>query len=372
MANDILQFNGNQIANFVIEKMNSYIAGGMEPETAARLTRGELAAIYKGEHRSRNKSGIWIMTPPPEAMSIEAALVKCDVVLANIISRKDPASTTATTNKPRNEYKSSSGIKHAVAAGIGIKDFYERSRDNAPDAYTTDLRKIEALWNKGIRLFKAFINGRFLALDIDRKPSKVDGVETFYRMFPKKNLPAELQNIPDSFPCYTLTPSGGFHLYFKYTGPELKLKELAPSIEIKEWQITCPGSREENGDYVLYGELNEAPPLYGLIIDAIEEMQRKKEQARAKYSQSRASAVEDRSTCFEKTRISLDVLADEATSAYEGNHNRQVSFAYRACRCRYSDTEALTYVKSRPDIFGEDKDTETTIRSVFSANGGKQ
>ena len=116
--------------------------------------------------------------------------------------------------------------------------------------------------------------------------------------------------------------------------------------------------------------MNEAPPLYGLIIDAIEEMQRKKEQARAKYSQSRARAVADRPVRFEKPSITLDTLANQAVSAYNGNHDRQVSFAWRACRCRFSATETLTYVKSRPDIFGEDRDTETTIMSVFRNNGG--
>jgi hypothetical protein len=56
------------------------------------------------------------------------------------------------------------------------------------------------------------------------------------------------------------TPSGGFHLYFKYNGLEVKLRELAPGVEIKEWQITCPGSRRENnGVYVLHGDLNAAP-----------------------------------------------------------------------------------------------------------------
>jgi hypothetical protein len=284
---------------------------------------------------------------------------------------KDNRITKATPKKPQNEYQGSQAIRHTVAAGVGIKDFYARSSDHDPSAYTTDLEKIAALWNEGHRRrFKAFIRGRFLVLDIDRKPGKVDGVETFYRIFPRETLPAELQNLPDSFPCYVKTPSNGFHLYFKYTEPELKLRELAPGVEIKERQITCPGSRKENGDYILYGELNEAPPLYGIIIDAIGETYRKKEQARAKYSRPRTRAVADRPMRIEKPRITLDVLADEAVSACSGNHNRQVSFAWRACRCRFPITETLTYVKSRPDIFGKDEDTENTIRSVYPNNGG--
>jgi hypothetical protein len=64
-------------------------------------------------------------------------------------------------------------------------------------------------------------------------------------------------------------------------------------------------------------------------------------------------------------------LADQAVSAYNGHHDRQVSFAGKACRCRYSEVETLAYVKSRPDIFGTDKDTKNTIMSVYRANGGK-
>jgi hypothetical protein len=149
-------------------------------------------------------------------------------------------------------------------------------------------------------------------LDIDRKPElgKPDGLESFYKTFPRETLPAELQDLPGSFPCYTQTPSGGFHLYFRYNSPEVKLRELAPGVEIKETQITAP-------------------------------------------------------------RITLDVLAGEAVSAYGGHHDRQVSFAGRACRCKFSGAETLVYVKARPEIFGNGADTESTVLSVFKDNGGR-
>jgi hypothetical protein len=159
-------------------------------------------------------------------------------------------------------------------------------------------------------------------------------------------------------------------LYFRYEGPELHLLELAHGIEIKEWQITAPGSRRENGEYILHGELDKAPPLYGLIIDAIGETKRKKEQAKAERSKPRARAVADRPVQYTKPRITLDDLADEATAAHAGNHDRQVSFAGRAFRCKFSGAETLAYVKSRADIFGNDTDTNNTILSVFRDNGG--
>jgi hypothetical protein len=161
---------------------------------------------------------------------------KADAAIAEIIS------STAPVEKPWNVYRSSDAVKHTLAAGIGIKPFFAKSGDNDPEAYTVDHQQISALWNEGQRRFKAFIRGRFLALDIDRKPGKPDGLEAFYRMFPRETLPAEHQNLPDSFPCYVQTPSGGFHLYFRYEGPEVKLRELADGIEIKEWQITALGA----------------------------------------------------------------------------------------------------------------------------------
>ena len=72
------------IADFVIEKMNRYVAGGTSPRTAAQFTRGELGAIYKGKHHSRDGAGQWRVTPPPEALDIEKAMAKCDEAITAI------------------------------------------------------------------------------------------------------------------------------------------------------------------------------------------------------------------------------------------------------------------------------------------------
>jgi hypothetical protein len=357
-----------------------YRNGGMPEAAALRFALGEIAAIQKPTAPDPLRLILQVLTPDEqEQFSERAAIMEYDGGLSReeaeaqaataIISRNCPAPVEP-IEKPQSVYQGSAAIKHAVAAGIGVKEFFAKSKDNDPDAYTTDLKKIAALWNKGERRFKAFLRDRFLAIDIDRKPGKPDGLEAFYRIFPRETLPAELQNLPDSFPCYTQTPSGGFHLYFKYEGPEVKLRELATGIEIKEWQITAPGSRRGNGEYILHGELNDAPPLYGLILDAIEETKREKEQAKEECSKPRIKAAADRPVRYEKPRITLDDLANEAASAYGGHHDRQVSFAGRACRCKFSEAETLAYVKSRPDIFGGGADTESTILSVFRDNGG--
>jgi hypothetical protein len=73
---------------------------------------------------------------------------------------------------------------------------------------------------------------------------------------------------------------------------------------------------------------------------------------------------------FDRPRITLDDLAGEAASAYAGHHDRQVSFAGRAYRCKFSGAETLAYAEANPNIFGNDADTENTIMSVFRDNGG--
>ena len=65
--------------------MSSYIAGGSTPETAAHFTRGELEAIYKGNHHSRDSAGQWRTTLPPEALHIVPAMKKADAAIAEII-----------------------------------------------------------------------------------------------------------------------------------------------------------------------------------------------------------------------------------------------------------------------------------------------
>ena len=188
------------IADFINEKMAAYIGGGMSPETATGFTRGELLAIYRRQHHSWNKSGVMRPTPPPENIPTPAAMQKCEMALNEILQKtidnaKNKQANTETTQASENlVLQGSAAIKHTITAGVGIKFFFTNSKDNDPAAYTTDLTKIAAMWNEGQRRFKAFIRGRFLAVDIDRKPGKPDGLNTFYRIFPKETLPAELQD----------------------------------------------------------------------------------------------------------------------------------------------------------------------------------
>ena len=77
------------IGDFIIEKMAAYISGGMNPVTAAVFTRGELEAIYKGNHYSRDKSGAMRVTPLPEELDIIAAMKKADSGIMEILNYCD-------------------------------------------------------------------------------------------------------------------------------------------------------------------------------------------------------------------------------------------------------------------------------------------
>ena len=90
------------IALFIAEKMSCYVAGGSTPQTAARFTRGELEAIYKGNHRRRDSAGRWRVTPPPEPLTITAAMNKADGMIAEILqSCKEPELRKAPEAKPK-------------------------------------------------------------------------------------------------------------------------------------------------------------------------------------------------------------------------------------------------------------------------------
>lgn len=276
------------------------------------------------------------------------------------------------------EYMTACGIKLIGAYDSGAA--IAKGADYLP-AFTADITEIKNLMEgraKRSRIQRFYFipqDAGLLCLDIDRKQGKPDGLKELYKLFPKDTLPRALQDIEQFFPCYVSTPSGGYHLYFKYNGELIRKTDLCPEVEVKHGKpgLTVPGSRKENGDYILHGNLDDAPWLYGIIIDRIAELQNpKQEQAAADRPVTipRRPAGNNQQTRTPKQQITLDTLADEAAAAYAGHHDRQVSFAGKACRCKFSVTDAVAYTKANPGIFGTDPDTENTIRSVFYQNRG--
>jgi hypothetical protein len=115
------------IAGFIANKMSAYISGGAKPETATRLTMGELGAIYRGTHYSRDASGAMRLTPPPEDIPIEAAKAKANEAIkemldycAEAIAPDNPAPMGTVT---KTEQPSGAGKKSDLE---GLKNYANR------------------------------------------------------------------------------------------------------------------------------------------------------------------------------------------------------------------------------------------------------
>ena len=288
---------------------------------------------------------------------------------------------------PMQKKEGFAALKYITGLGIPLIGSYVSGAmigKQEPENFTTDTAEIAALMEgkgnkqgkgKGTHIQRFYFipeAAGLLCLDIDRKPGKPDGLKELYKLFPKDTLPQALQDIERFFPCYVKTPSGGYHLYFKYSGSAIRKTDLCPEVEIKHGKpgLTAPGSKKENGSYILYGVIEAAPPLYGIIIDRINELQREKPVRTETRAVADRPILTKRQTPHawpQKPLITLDELAAETSG---GNHDRQVSFAGKAFRCKFSVAETLDYVKANPAIFGNGFDTENTIKSVFKDNGG--
>jgi len=262
---------------------------------------------------------------------------EADAEALDMIIKKRPDRSAAGAEMPPPALKAREGLEalgYMGGRGIPLIGAYASGAmigKQEPENFTTDRAEIAALMaGEGNRRGRAkgTIIQRFyfipqaaglLCLDIDRKPGKSDGLKELYKLFPKDTLPRALQDIERYFPCYVKTPSGGYHLYFKYAGETVRKTDLCPEVEVKHGKpgLTAPGSRKENGEYILYGDIENAPPLYGIIIDRIKGLQKQKP------PESRAAA--DRPARIEKPRITLEALAQEVGAVpSHAVHGKQV------------------------------------------------
>jgi hypothetical protein len=116
-----------------------------------------------------------------------------------------------------------------------------------------------------------------LCIDINIKNSK-DGLSGFYDFCKrnakgKRQLPKELQNLPNSFPCYTSTPNGGYHLYFKHAWNKRQQQDkgvccLSSGVEVP-YLLTAAGSFKNAKPYTLHGDISAAMALPKFIENAI-------------------------------------------------------------------------------------------------------
>ena len=244
------------------------------------------------------------------------------------------------------------------------------------DTFSADIDVIEKYINgagdergrgKGekIKLFR-FIpkDCSFLCFDIDRGHNDgKDGLAALYNFFEQNGkshelLPETLQNIEKgSFPCYVATPSGGFHLYFKYCGNINVKSVMTAGVEVKYGSpgITSPGSYKHGVPYVLHGNLNDAPNLCPFIKELIEQ---------PKHEQIFVSTMRS----DKKKPISWDLIRKwvDGNGPYAGRNSRCFAFAKKASRYGFSEQEIFYHLKSEPDIQGlPQHELKSTVRSAF-------
>jgi len=387
------------IAAFIAERMNAYISGGMRPENAARFTRGELEAIYKGNHNSRDGAGQWRVTPPPEALDIEAAMRKADMAIMNILkscnekameapplnaeTKTEKKQVQAPENAPKPRYEGLDAIREILTAGANVIGAFTSGAfiakgEDFHAAFTADIETIKALMSgngdkQGRARGQRIDRFRFcpapaglLCLDIDRgHENETDGLQEFYSLFeheglPRAALPSMFRDIEaGTFPVYTSTPRGGFHLYFKYSGPEVKKSLLAPNVEIfhANAYLTAPGSMKEGKPYVLHGRLSDAPALPPIIDRRLPKIK----------TETKTKAVFNFGNERDRNVPGLEQIAAwaEQDKTYSGKNELCHEIALRAARDGYSYTadQVIDFLKSYPRTSGH-----TQIRdAVLSA-----
>lgn len=218
--------------------------------------------------------------------------------------------------------------------------------------------------------------------------------------------PSYLSNIAaGTYPFYVTTPSGGYHLYFKYRyrGQPLKAKQSLKLLNGKSIEVevitedaTAPGSYRpatENklaGDYTLYGNIENALPLPTPLKNAIESSivtPTHTVSAPTTY-RSKNNYNSYRGIGSTYSPPTLDRLLEWTLQYHSGDgHNTlQASFAASVGRksmkypndSTYTIGATLDYIKSRPDVFGTDPDTTGVVKHAYkhgqehyAATGGK-
>jgi len=232
--------------------------------------------------------------------------------------------------------------------------------------FTGDIGKLKSWHKQSFRRF-SYLPGLsgFVGLDIDcGHADGADGIADFYKVIEglacknKDRLPSYLKDIPHSFPCYVESPSGGCHLFLKYSG-DCKISNLVfegAKIEIKYMNSMLSLGEKQNGVYILRGSPDNAPEMPRFFAELINPQPKPKPAPTA---------------CYSRQTQSLEKLLDKVLRDAAGNNDRQKKFAWRAAYFGYGIDEVLSFVKSRSDVFGSDADTESVVNHAWRANTGR-
>ncbi|GHT36685.1 hypothetical protein AGMMS49593_02180 [Endomicrobiia bacterium] len=305
-------------------------------------------------------------------------------------------------------------LKHYIANGIKLIGAYENNAliaggdtDKYKEAFTSCLTDIKALCQgkgdsqgraKGtvVNVFR-FIpkDSGYLIIDIDRNHADgIDGLEMFYAFFERLGktrdaMPQAMQNIEGgSFPCFVSTPSGGFHLYFKFN-KDVRTKQTidAKGIDILYTkQATAAGSVKSKGEYTLHGKLTDAPMLYGFLKKHIlQPSPQVNPNLKYEYTNGNNKKFADNAVWNKKVKneyssnkihqhkYTWDEIVkytDKDGYGRGGRNNRAYSLAYKAATHGWDLHDTICELVSEPDINGLSlKEIENTVKSAYKKAG---
>jgi hypothetical protein len=231
-------------------------------------------------------------------------------------------------------------LQYLSANSLPIKEFYQPGAD--ADAATYSL---ETLTEQGKR-YKVYIRGRFLVLDIDRNHKDGgDGLVALYKHLenigkPRAMLPTFMRDIDrERFPFYTQTPSGGMHLYFKYTGHYIT-GSLAPNVEVKNLQVSA--GWKAGKPYILHGNIEDAPLLPAFILEKITPPKGEPPSYHPSWQEKKV---------WGRPAWSLIVAwTDKDNRAGAGRNNRAYSLALHAASHEWPKEDTLAALQAEPSI----------------------
>lgn len=233
-------------------------------------------------------------------------------------------------------------LQYLSAHGLPIKEFYQPGADADAATYSAAVPITQG------KRYKVYIRGRFLVLDIDRNHHNGgDGLAALYKHLesigkPRALLPAFMQNIDQGqFPFYTQTPSGGLHLYFKYTGPYVT-GSLAPDVELKNLQVSA--GWKEGKPYILHGNIEDAPLLPAFILEKIIPPKTEGPSYRPSSQEKKKSGCPSWALIVEWT--------DKDNRAGAGRNNRAYSLALHAASHDWSRENTFAALQAEPSIGG--------------------
>jgi hypothetical protein len=278
-------------------------------------------------------------------------------------------------------------LQHILDYGIKVIGAYESgaaiaSGEDYARAYTNDIDEIKALIaGNGDRQGRAkgtpIMRFRFtpaahslLCLDIDNHKAGVDGIADLYRLFEswgklRTDLPLALRSLPTSFPCYVQSPNG-YHFYFKYHGRKPERKLLTPkysNIEIKHGPpgLTTPGSFKDGRPYVLHGNLDVAPELYGFLANKLSRSDEKPMKMFVPLNHEPRKWITSWEQIIEWT--------DKDGYGEGGRNNWAYSVARHAVNHGWSKFDTLEALRTEPRIEGlPDTEIINAVESAYKRN----